>query len=304
MKIIWVLLLAVLAAILVGAGGRLIQNETVGTTLTVCPSGCQFARIQEAIDAAEEGDMIRIEDGLYQENLVVNKRVTLSGTSSEGALLRALVEDKPVVLIKGAQGVTLAGMTISGAEIGVQMEEVSANILDNKIIVEKFGIKLMNFEAVETIIQGNEITANGQGVGIQLLGKSPCLINDNHLEGLATGIIVAGAVVCDIRSNRISNGWDGLLIGSIAQATIIGNQIFGNYNDGVNLSEVAIVQMSENKISENDGWGVSFRQQPCYETEDKFIGSVEGLSNEIVNNGRGDLCPKDYPWPQGFVKGS
>jgi len=113
--------------------------------LTVCSSGCQFARIQEAIEAAEEGDMIQIETGTYQENLVVNRRIILSGTSSEKVLLKAAVEDKPAVLIKDAHGVILSGMNISGAEIDIQLERANANILNNKIIVGEVGIKVMGF---------------------------------------------------------------------------------------------------------------------------------------------------------------
>ncbi|MDH7504895.1 MAG: hypothetical protein QHH25_01970, partial [Candidatus Acetothermia bacterium] len=47
--------------------------------LTVCPSGCQFAKLQEAIEAASEGDSIQIGAGIYRENLVIRKRVTLTG---------------------------------------------------------------------------------------------------------------------------------------------------------------------------------------------------------------------------------
>jgi len=286
--------------------GGIFLIGTYGQTaiLTVCPSGCRFSGIQEAIAAAEPGDTIQIEAGTYQENIVVDKSITLSGTSPEEVLLKAAERDKPAVLIKDTQGVTLSGMSISGAEIDVQVESANANILNNKVIVREVGIKVMSFGSAETFIQGNKIISHHQGLGIMLLGWSPCLVQDNLVQGLVTGILIGGMVICDIRDNRILKTWDGLLVGSVAQATFIGNQIFNNYNDGLNLSEVAMVRVSENSIRDNGGWEISLRQRPCYEAEDGFTGSIEGSGsgNVIVGNAKGDLCPKDYSWPPGFVK--
>lgn len=273
------------------------------TILTVCPSGCQFSGIQNAIEAAQEGDVIQIGAGTYQENIVVDKSITLSGTSPEEVLLRAAERDKPAVFIKSTQGVTLSGMSISGAKIDVQVENASANILNDEVVVGEIGIEVMSFGSAETLIQGNKIISHHRGLGIMLLGWSPCRIHNNLIQGLATGVLVGGMVICDIRDNWILKNWDGLLVGGTAQATIIGNQISNNYNDGLNLGEAATVQVSENSIRDNGSWGVSLRQRPCYETEEKFSGSIEGLNNEIVNNGRGDLCPPDYPWPEGFIGG-
>src|SRR5450759_1521089 len=46
---------------------------------TVCSTGCFFTSIQSAINAAQSGATITIGKGSYEENVVVNKPLTLRG---------------------------------------------------------------------------------------------------------------------------------------------------------------------------------------------------------------------------------
>ena len=48
---------------------------------TVCASGCDFSTIQAAINAASSGDDIAVRPGRYDENLVIDKALTLYGAT-------------------------------------------------------------------------------------------------------------------------------------------------------------------------------------------------------------------------------
>ena len=50
-------------------------------TYTVCLSGCDYTSIQEAVNAAQPGDIIEVQSGTYYENVVVNNSLTLKGNS-------------------------------------------------------------------------------------------------------------------------------------------------------------------------------------------------------------------------------
>ena len=47
------------------APGTLMAAEYANAALHVCPTGCPYTTIQAAIDAAQEGDLIRIAAGTY-----------------------------------------------------------------------------------------------------------------------------------------------------------------------------------------------------------------------------------------------
>jgi len=49
----------------------------------------------------------------------------------------------------------------------------------------------------------------------------------------------------------------------------------------------------DNKIFENKRYGVVLFQRPCFDTDEKFEGKVEGGGNEIHDNGKGDVCPSE-----------
>jgi len=294
LKWIWLVLL-IGGVALSGAS----KQETI---LTVCPSGCQFAKIQEAIEFANEGDIIQVGSGIYQENLLIGKRITLKGTNSGKVLLKAAVESEPAVLIQAAQGVVLTSISIRGGSVGIKIVEASVKILGNMIVANHFGIEVVGFALPEILIQDNLITGHRRGVGIKLLGRVRALVNNNRIQSVATGMIIGGQIISAIRGNQISDCWDGLLIGGSAQATVSGNQIFENHNDGIRLSEMATVEIIENKINNNWGWGLSLWQRPCYDTNARFNGSIEGTHNEIIENVKGNLCPPSYPWPAGFKK--
>ena len=63
------------------------------------------------------------------------------------------------------------------------------------------------------------------------------------------------------------------------------------------------LELRENRIQKNKEWGVTLARDTCIEEGlppiDEPI-TIRGEANQMGDNGRGDLCPPDYPWPEGF----
>ena len=54
-----------------------VQAAAPGATLTVCPSGCMYTRVQDAINNAAAGDTVAVSAGVYSENLQLRSRARM-----------------------------------------------------------------------------------------------------------------------------------------------------------------------------------------------------------------------------------
>jgi len=166
------------------------DQRTLSITVSpyiVCPSGCPFTKIQDAIDAAEPGDTITVGPGTYPENLTITKRLTLEGAG------RATISgdgNSPVISISNTRDVTIKGFTITsrtqrailGGPDGIFVRNSTfVSIMDNTIIGNvDDGIHI--FENAQAVISNNTISDNNfEGVTIQKGSKAT--ITDNTIEG-------------------------------------------------------------------------------------------------------------------------
>jgi len=91
-----------------------IDEGELSTEYSVCASGCNFVTIQAAIDAASAGDTINVAAGTYDENIDVNKRVSIigAGSGTDGTILQNTVAPitvtgvtysyKPIVILSAS----------------------------------------------------------------------------------------------------------------------------------------------------------------------------------------------------------
>lgn len=113
---------------------------------TVCASGCDFTAIQPAINAANEGDTIEVEAGNYEENLTINKPLTLIGANEDNDCDSRVVE-------------SVIAPT-SGAPVTITSDDVSIN--------------------------GFEINAPGHGTAIELSNTGNVSILHNRIHNIGT----------------------------------------------------------------------------------------------------------------------
>jgi parallel beta-helix repeat protein len=192
--------------------------------------------IQEAIDAASDGDVIFVGPGTYTESVIVNKAVSIKGAgadvttvqSPDGTTAFAVVASNVSIrgfTIKGATDINNAGILIGGrfpgdASWGVTNVKVSKNIIENNA----FGIYIWKSSA-------NSIVNN--------VVRYNCSVPAHIYQG-GTGIIVwdqpDGQDVNNlIKNNEVYYNYKfGIFVGADADMNADGTKINGNklYRNG------------------------------------------------------------------------
>ncbi|NIN66546.1 MAG: hypothetical protein GTO63_18040 [Anaerolineae bacterium] len=205
-------------------------------TLDVC-QGCTYETIQEAIDAADPGDRIRVAQGVYTENLVITKSLVLeggyeaSGWTRDIELYETMVDGDrsgSAICVTDAATVTIDGFTITGGQAerggGIYVVDSTALITGNKV----FSNTGQDF--------GGGIYAMGSGVTIQqneIVGNNSGIVPTYSLEcGYGGGIAILGDSVFTaagnyVGDNRMLRGGGGVYISS-SHGNLINNEIVGN----------------------------------------------------------------------------
>ncbi len=146
-------------------------------------TGLGYATIQEAINAANWGDTVFVEAGIYRENVHVNKPMSLIGENKDATIIDGQ-ETGTVVDIGGfwdsVENVTLSGFTIQNSgkiaaenepyyDSGIRiswsnLNNISGNVIKNN----KLGIYIL--DSFYNTISNNQITNNS--FGFYLIGYS------------------------------------------------------------------------------------------------------------------------------------
>jgi len=143
-----------------------------GYTVHNLNTGLDYAGIQVAIDAPEtlDGHTIYVENGVYYENVVVDKALSLTGENKETTIIDGNHAGNVVTIT--ASSVNIAGFTIrnSGANSNAgiligrlwDMQSFGNNISGNVVMNNYYGILLA--ESFNSTVSSNIVTNNTIGV--------------------------------------------------------------------------------------------------------------------------------------------
>lgn len=213
--------------------GAVGEGASEEAAYAVCLSGCRYSSIQAAIDAARDGDVVEVESGTYNENLVINKSITIKGVDTgEGAAVVNAQGNGSAVLLE-AGGIILDGLYITSAgpypKAGIEI--VSNDNLINKCEIwncKCWGIYLKGGSTNNTISEC--ISSNNDNDGVMIY-KSP----GNFFRGNIIG----------------NNGDNGIQILESANNVVDGNVFGNNTNSGVYIDSSQNAMVMNNIITYN-----------------------------------------------------
>jgi hypothetical protein len=283
--------------------------------ITVCPQGppvCQFAKIQEAINAAPDPESpyweptaeVRVAAGTYEESLqVINKVVLLKGVGRDQVFLRTPHKYKLAISIAGAipSGALIEGFFIRGniAILGFAGVHIRNNTIEGAI--------LGNGTLDAGLFEGNAFQkGEDYSCGIGAIGIGRIKIVRNTFQANC-GIILNQA--------RLNIGDDGAFQKPGERVLIEGNQggeiyikdgsaiaIFQNRVSGITLEKVESALIGENEVRHGRGIKVEGSTDVVIQknvTEENYYGisvmggyadrrtSVAILGNRVVRNNYG-----------------
>ena len=199
------LALAVAALLLLLAALPALANGTI----TVCPEGpptCDYATIQEGVDAAGAGDTVLVGPGVYTEQVTLKSDITLSST--HGALSSTVTYPYgPIISATNAMSVRLQGIGVRGqAEmspaLGIQLLQSNAVISDCRVEEIK-GVSDQWNDAAGIKAQGGTLIVERTMIGV--LQGGGCLDDPHCYQGGNTLGIQADSTDLAVTQSELSN---------------------------------------------------------------------------------------------------
>jgi len=189
--------------------------------IQVCHEGCDYSSIQTAIDAANQTDIVSVQNGTFRENLNLTKRITLRGV--ENSSVDAMGGgDAIAVRAKGAVIFGIRAFNASGSGIRAASDDVVIACCEAE--GDEIGIAVEGDGDVVT-----ECNVSHNGIGILASNSSGCTITYNSIKDNSRGAVLSQAQSSLLSQNLIRNSSaQGIGLTGSAKNVISGNVIEDN----------------------------------------------------------------------------
>lgn len=159
-----------------------------GAESVVAPNGAaEYVSIQDAIDWSPSGETIKVESGLYMENVRLTKKITLIGVDTGGGAPVISRNNKDPAVVILADGCVVEGFSIQNSEqtSGIRISSNNNTVQKNTISGNAQGIILVSSHNND--IRANVISSNTK-TGMSFESSSDNTIENNNLEKNTVGI--------------------------------------------------------------------------------------------------------------------
>ena len=198
-----------------------------------------YASIQDAVDDASDGDKIFVYAGVYQENVVVDKSIKITGEDRDKTVIDG--GSYGDVLHISADWVNISGFTIQNGgnrtSFKGQGQDADAGI---------------DVRSSNTTISNNEIMSNDNGCGVYVCESNSNIIIDNYFSNNKYGVYTYKAVGNNISGNNVSlNSMYGIYLYTGSDENVIySNAIYDN-NYGIRIKGSKFNEIFGNNIMHN-----------------------------------------------------
>ena len=187
-------------------GNNVLSKSVAVRTLRV-PE--KYPTIQEAINVAFRGESIFVSSGVYFENVVVNKTVSLIGENKSNTVIDG--NGTGIVVKVVAHCVNVGGFTIQNGDFaGVAVYSGHSTITDNMIRANNENGVLLSSDSISTIAN-NTIMKNINGILIENVWYGSYICG-NVVTNNTNGIVFRESMHLVLRGNKLSNNFYNLMV--------------------------------------------------------------------------------------------
>lgn len=296
-RVSMIILLALLIWLLPVQGAR---------TYIVDDSGfANYQSIQQAVIAASDGDTIYIKPGEYNEEIVLNKSVTLMPLTGEtgpiilkgAGLERGITITSDGCILEGLSLQNFAGPgiyvqssgnvirknSIDSANPAVLVRASSKNLISDNDIRNCQGAVAIWDNASNNLVQSNVISDCNVSLFIREAGDDEIL--DNSVFNSNWGVWLESAGDCRIEGNDIDSKNYGLWLMNSSVIDILGNKVSIHSDPSATSSTsrgISLYNSSEVKMQSNNVLGAAlglgaFSSRNNYMTNNSIMGCTEGV---------------------------
>ena len=227
-----------------------------------------FTTIQSAINSAKDNDTILIQNGTYEENVILNKsNIEIIGEDRDSVILSSQVAASGNgIKISGAQSnIKILNLSIQDFLYGIYAGDDSSdisNLLIHNVLFQRNGQTSFPEDCASTNPYQNCQKWNDDGGSIRLKNVTDSRIENNIVKEGERGILIH-----DIKADDANN-------------IISDNQIFSNQQYGIRLSNAGFKnQISNNIIYDNKGEGIT-----VIRTDNNYDYGLNIIGNDIYQN--------------------
>ncbi len=219
-----------------------------------------YPTIQTAVSAAGLGDTVSVREGLYPENIIISKSMTLQGENPETTIIDGGGSGNVVHIT--ASHVMVNGFTVRNGERGVEIKSsrpIHHITLKDMIVTlnTQSGIHSQNSGGYHVI--EDTIVSHNSRFGIDAHQFSRSFIRNCEVLSNRMGIQVGWSWYTIIKGNEVHHNSDGICLDSCYFSTVEKNLVYANEGSGIIFMYIS----SRNTIKENillsngDGIGVA-----------------------------------------------
>jgi parallel beta-helix repeat protein len=288
-----------------------LANYTVAATIEVPKD---HSKIQAAIDAAQDGDVILVAAGTYHERIDLKSGITVKSAGDDAPGKLGLKRAEATIIDGGGEGSkagvtmaersTLDGLTITN--IGVYDDEKwnhhhkSHGNEQSHAHIGEPGVAGVSIEGVNCTVTNNIVHHIGYtGIAIQRVGEKPCsphIYKNVCYRNMGGGIGSMKGSTAVIEENICFHNFYAGIGHDNASPTVISNTCYENIRAGIGVSEGSCAIVRGNRCYHNRRAGIGIRTDnttrpliegnDCYENDMAGIGTDEGAAPTL----RGNRC--------------